>query len=57
MPQLFLKFSVKKLKRLSCDLERRMFDVNRMGFTNQFVNGSRFVEEFDYAASFVETRT
>ena len=33
-----------------------MFEVNRMGFTNQFVNGSRFVEEFDYAASFVETR-
>jgi hypothetical protein len=37
-------------------LERRMVDVNRRGFTNQFEDDSRYVEDFDHAASFVETR-
>jgi hypothetical protein len=33
-----------------------MVDVNRRGFTNQFEGDSRFAEDFDHAASFVETR-
>jgi predicted nucleic acid-binding protein len=37
-------------------LERRMVEVNRRGFTNQFEDDSRFAEDFDHAASFVETR-
>ena len=33
-----------------------MVDVNQMGFTNQFEDDSRFAEDFDHAASFVEMR-
>jgi hypothetical protein len=37
-------------------LERRMLDVNREGFTNQFEDDSRFAEGRRHAASLVETR-
>jgi hypothetical protein len=52
----------KDRSRKNCDplfcwhLERRMVEVNRRGFTNQFEDDSRFAEDFDHAASFVETR-
>ena len=36
-------------------LEHRIVDVNRLGFTNQFEHDSRVVEDFDHAASFVQT--
>ncbi len=38
------------------DLERRIVDVNRRGFTNQFEDDSRFAEDFGHVASFVEKR-
>jgi hypothetical protein len=33
-----------------------MAEVNRRGFTNQFEGDSMSAEDFDHAASFVETR-